>query len=177
MAEIICCVCGKMFERTQGEINRSKKLGRRFYCSLECVGKDNNKHLAAGQPRNLIPDNRRDEFSPYRWHYRNAERHAHRSPKKQAKEFKLTLQVLKDQFEKQGGVCPYTGWVLDNPATVREAQHTRSHPKRASLDRKDSTKGYTANNIQFVSWMANCAKNCFSEGELIEFCKAVANNR
>ena len=46
-------------------------------------------------------------------------------------------------------------------------------PNRASVDRRDSSKGYTPDNIQFVAIIANFAKNAFPEEQLIEFCYAV----
>lgn len=42
-----------------------------------------------------------------------------------------------------------------------------------SLDRIDSTKGYTPDNIQVISRLANQLKNCASEEELIRFAKGV----
>jgi hypothetical protein len=44
----------------------------------------------------------------------------------------------------------------------------------ASVDRIDSSKGYTKDNIQFVCFMANIAKNKFSCDELINFCNLVS---
>jgi hypothetical protein len=46
--------------------------------------------------------------------------------------------------------------------------------RQASIDRTDSSQGYTPDNIQFVSLMANYAKNAFQEDQLIDFCRAVA---
>lgn len=57
------------------------------------------------------------------------------------------------------------------------ASQLPSTPDRASLDRKDSSKGYTPDNIQFVSMMANYAKNRWNDKELFEFCSAVNSNR
>jgi hypothetical protein len=41
MAKVLieCETCEKQFEREKGEINRSKKLGRKIYCSSQCSGK------------------------------------------------------------------------------------------------------------------------------------------
>lgn len=46
-------------------------------------------------------------------------------------------------------------------------------PRRASLDRIDSSIGYIPGNIRFVSVMANYCKNSFSDQEVFEFCQAV----
>ncbi len=42
-----------------------------------------------------------------------------------------------------------------------------------SLDRIDSSKGYTPDNIQVISYKANKAKNNLTEAELVEFAKGV----
>lgn len=92
--ELICDVCGKSFLRSRGEANRNKKLGRRTYCSLECVGKGNLDNIPIDKrhhPENLVSNNRGDEFSPFRWHFRNA--------KRRNKSFDLTLKDLKEQWE------------------------------------------------------------------------------
>ena len=47
---------------------------------------------------------------------------------------------------------------------------------RASVDRIDSSKGYIKGNIQFVSLVAQYAKNMWDEKELYNFCEAVVAN-
>jgi hypothetical protein len=59
---------------------------------------------------------------------------------------------------------------MENMSTKNQLPKT---PDRASLDRIDSSKGYVNGNIQFVSYMAQIAKNEFSDGELRSFCEAV----
>ena len=80
-------------------------------------------------------------------------------------------------WDKQRGVCPYTGWQLELPPNA-SGWPTGSirHTKRASIDRKDSKTGYTKKNVQFVSLMANLAKSDFTENELLAFCQAVVSN-
>jgi hypothetical protein len=167
--EVKCCVCGKQFEREAKEVRRSEKLGRRIYCSRKCCGKDNFENIPEdkrhARPENLINGNRLDEFSPFRWHFRNC--------KRRIKGFELTLGDLKDQWEKQDGKCPYTGWKLKNMPTSDHKDQLPLTPDRASVDRIDSSKGYTRDNIQFVSVMAQYAKHQFGENDLVNFCEAV----
>jgi hypothetical protein len=85
----------------------------------------------------------------------------------------LTLQDLKEQWEHQGGICPYTGWKMITPKNTKE-RRVRS-PAVASVDRIDSTKGYVKGNIEFVCYMAQCAKNSFNRQDVVDFCLAVAN--
>jgi hypothetical protein len=82
---------------------------------------------------------------------------------------------VKAQWEKQNGICPYTGWNLVNVETSR--QKLDKSPNKASLDRSESSIGYVPGNIQFVAMMANFAKNNFSSAQLVEFCRAVTANK
>jgi hypothetical protein len=63
-------------------------------------------------------------------------------------------------------LCPYLGVKME----VSEKRQGRSSP---SLDRIDSTKGYTKENIRVISWLANTMKNNASRNELITFAKNV----
>jgi hypothetical protein len=122
-----------------------------------------------GNPRALDPGNRADEFSPFRRHYRLAKRHASDA----RREFTISLADVKHQWEAQRGRCIYTGWKLVNPFGAQKVPRT---PKLASLDRRDSSRGYTTDNIQFVSLIANLAKNNFDGAALIEFGRAITKN-
>lgn len=105
---------------------------------------------------------RSDEFSQFRYHLRKA--------KSRNEEFKLTLQDLKDVWDKQGGICPYTGIKLED----YDYKPSSNSVYTASLDRIDSSKGYTKNNIQFVSKNINFMKNRLSHEETVEFCKIIS---
>lgn len=41
--KVLCNRCQKDIFRSRGRINENKKLGRKFYCSLKCLGSHNNK--------------------------------------------------------------------------------------------------------------------------------------
>lgn len=60
-------------------------------------------------------------------------------------------------------VCPYLG----TPFVMHDKQ------KAASLDRVDSTKGYTKDNVRVISYMANRMKNNATKEQLIAFAKGV----
>lgn len=49
----------------------------------------------------------------------------------------------------------------------------QTNPRKASLDRIDSSKGYTLDNVRIVSWKYNCLKMCMSDDELLECAKAI----
>ena len=70
--------------------------------------------------------------------------------KSKNREHTLTLQDIKDKYP-EDGKCPVFGFVLEfNSAGFRETS--------PSIDRIDSTKGYTPDNIQIISWKANRLK-------------------
>ena len=122
---------------------------------------------------NLFSGNRRDEYSPFRQHFKLARRRV----KTHGRECTITLEYLKELWEKQGARCPYSGWELDNPETTAHWDEYQLHPKRASLDRIDSSIGYVPGNVQFVSVIANFGKRDFPEEKLLEFCQAVVDYR
>lgn len=62
------------------------------------------------------------------------------------------------------GECSLTGWKID----MAYANCT------ASLDRIDSSKPYTKDNIQWVHSMVNMCKNKYDQHLFVEMCKAVA---
>jgi hypothetical protein len=172
--ELACSGCGRLFKRRAAEVDRNRKIGRQTYCSLTCSGRYSHKHLAPFNTKEHLSKisklgSQCDEYSPYRDHLRRMRRHA----KKRNLECAVTLADLKVMFEAQRGVCPYTGWQLIHPTVARKRIR---QPQQASVDRKDSSKGYTKNNIEFVCYMANIAKNSFTAEQLREFCSAVARN-
>jgi hypothetical protein len=172
--ELICETCGKRFERRESEVKRNRKRGRKTYCSLSCVGHANHKHLKA-RPENLIAGNRRDDLSPFGYVMKCIKnKHPGRGGGGGRKSCQITLEDIKEQWDKQSGICPYTGW----PLKLREhSRHNLEYtPDRASLDRIDSSKPYTKDNIQFVSMIAQFAKNRWSGEELLNFCKAVVEH-
>jgi hypothetical protein len=125
--------------------------------------------VVSSDASHLFSRNRRDEYSPFRQHLKLARRRV----KTHGRECTITVEYLKNLWEKQDGRCPYTGWRLDNPETTAHWNCHQLHPSTASLDRIDSSLGYIPGNVQFVSVMANFAKRDFPEEKLLEFCQAV----
>jgi len=69
-------------------------------------------------------------------------------------EFDLTNEALKDKYPADGK-CPVYGFYL-------EWGNSGFREKSPSIDRIDSTKGYTKDNIQIISWKANRLKADFT---------------
>lgn len=63
-----------------------------------------------------------------------------------------------------GKRCPYSG---------EKFVFEKGHPNMFSLDRVDSSKGYTKDNVVVTSVWANKAKNDLPLEKFLEFCKNV----
>jgi hypothetical protein len=173
---IVICqnpACGQEFTKDLGEFNRSEKLGRLHFCSKSCFGKFkgliNFKDKANTDTSYLRDIIRRDDFSPFRYHLKVMKK----SAKHRKHECWVTLVELKLLWDKQKGICPYTGWKLVLLPSTTDYEGTLLTINRASVDRIDSSISYTPSNIQFVAVIANFAKNAFPEEDLIRFCDAV----
>jgi YHS domain-containing protein len=180
---LVCDWCKCKFERIAAEWKYAIKNGRTGkFCSISCAVSFSNKQ----KPRKsdvtrLLPflDNRKDEFTPFRYYAKivrgRIKAYAKRPKRSQEKnQSDITLEYLKELWESQKGVCPYTGWQLRLPPNTKSWNEKDNRLTRASLDRIDPSMGYVRGNLQFVSHMANIAKGDFSDDELKEFCLAVA---
>ena len=76
---------------------------------------------------------------------------------------------LLEMYDKQGRKCALTGW---NILFSREDGKTT-----ASVDRIDSTKGYSKSNIQLIHKNINRMKNHFTDEYFYRVCEAVTQNR
>lgn len=169
--EVRCAGCGVLFEKKGTEVRRSEKLGRKHYCSLSCSGANtplgNGTLKVARNEKGLRPDNRRDEFSPFRTHLSRIQQ--------RKREVTVTLDDLKRIWDEQEGTCPLTGWKLYLPETSRWTG-ARCRPGWASLDRIDSSIGYTPENVRWISVMANLAKSSWDDEDVIAFAKAIVDH-
>lgn len=86
----------------------------------------------------------------------------------------ITLEDLKDQWDRQDGKCFFTGRDLHIKTRDGLGPPTLD---QASLDRIDNNKPYEPGNIRFISTIANYALNrYFTDKDLIKFCGQVTEN-
>jgi hypothetical protein len=85
-------------------------------------------------------------------------------------EFDLTLEYLKELWNKQNGLCALTGIKMTH--TILEGKLKTN----GSIDKINPSLGYTKSNIQFVCNAANMMKSDMSIEELIYFCKFIISN-
>ena len=149
-----CSGCGKSFEKIQYEYERKSAQGQtNFFCSEACASKS-------------IGLARIDELSPFKIIFSTSKSGA----KKKKLEFNLTLIELKNKWDEQKGICPYSKKKMLLPSCSSKRKVAPSL-KSASLDRIDSSKGYTLDNIEFVTRFVNLGKNTYPGEEVHSFLK------
>jgi hypothetical protein len=169
--KVKCTYCGNEFQKLKSEYNRKiKNNTTNFFCNLKCSGHYfDTKHLDKYRKiysKNIknYSNNRLDEFSSIKYYLNRC---IYRSKKKGIKS-DLTLEYLKDLWEKQNGICPYTGIKMELPRTTAD-EDVKKTPTKASLDQIIPSKGYIKGNVEFVCYSINVAKNDFSKEEMIDF--------
>ena len=78
----------------------------------------------------------------------------------------ITIQDIYNKLQEQNGKCALTNLDVD---FIKN--------KLASVDRIDSSKGYSIDNIQIVHKDINIMKNAFDEEHFINMCKLVSKNK
>lgn len=156
-----------------------RRLGRKTYIWVSCplcnkhrwVRKDSPASKPCHECSNI---NRRNSGNS-RWKgYKSISGSYFRSLKNSAKtrgiEFSITIQDLYTQWVKQEGKCHFTRMAL------KQTENTVSRQGTASVDRRDSSKGYTQENIVWVHKHINRMKNDLPIDKFVGYCKAVASN-
>jgi hypothetical protein len=167
---MLCCQnCGRRFPRDAKEHRRSLKKKRDTFCSIQCAAFKINS--LPPNPKGLVHLKGRklnSVFSPFRYYTKlinNRVRHGDRYSN-------VTIEDLQSVWAKSGGKCALTGIDIELPTLSTGFARTQISFRCASLDRKDSFKEYSLDNIQFVSRMANYAKNSYSEDDFKASIKA-----
>jgi hypothetical protein len=86
-------------------------------------------------------------------------------------EFNITISDMEQQYLKQNGCCAISKQPISLPISRSEFKKST-----ASLDRIDSSKGYTPDNIQWVHKKIQQMKWNIPQNEFIEWCKIISDN-
>lgn len=89
---------------------------------------------------------------------------------KTGKCFSLTLDYLLRLWEKQNGMCALSG--MNMTFELKEGRI----PTNVSIDKIDSSGGYTEDNVQLVCMACNQIKSDLSYKEMYNFCKKIVEN-
>ena len=88
--------------------------------------------------------------------------------------FDVSLEFLWRLFEKQNGLCALTQLPITLLPLIKNS-NVNWDVISASVDRIDSTKGYTEDNVWWVHKEVNRLKNNYSVEELVSWCKLIVN--
>lgn len=145
------CDCGNKNAKLEG-----RSVNRGDYTDCGCVSKRGEHNpLWKGQ----------GEISAKRWHHIITT-----ATKKRNWEFTITIEQAWSLFLGQDRKCALTGEILTFELWPNEYKGT------ASLDRVDSTKGYTLDNVQWIHKDINLAKRAKTEKEFIEMYRKVVSH-
>jgi hypothetical protein len=165
-----CSNCGIEFQKEVREYKRQIKNGRvNFYCTLSCSKKITENifmitksakpfHFVGGE--NKITTIEGKVFQAMKEFSRRIRRR-----KKFDKEVSPT--DLMEIWNNQSGKCTYTNVQLILPCSSE--YNTSNNNFKASIDRIDSKKPYSIDNIQFTSVTVNYLKNNMIESDIAEF--------
>ena len=163
--DLTCEYCLNTFQRSLQNLHSKSRVKCRNFC---CPGHRTAFYLKHGPPRGNAKRTELTRFNRFMSNIRMRN-------KERGIVTEITAKDLLKIWQKQKGICPYTGWELELPPNAVGWKDAQKHIRRASVDRIDRKAGYTVDNIQFVSVMANFAKNEFSSEDLLNFCTAVVN--
>ena len=88
-------------------------------------------------------------------------------------DFDITMEYVWNQYIKQNKKCALSGMPISFQNDHPSGQKYIGRSCTASIDRIDSNKGYTVDNIQLVHKDVNIMKNAFNQEYYIKICKAV----
>ena len=87
--------------------------------------------------------------------------------KKSNIEFSITIDEWYDIYFNQKGLSALSGKSMTHCVSPSLIEYEK-YPNNISPDRKDSTKGYTSDNVQFCRWVENSMKNDMTEKDFFE---------
>lgn len=87
------------------------------------------------------------------------------------KEFDITVDFIADLIK--AGTCPMTGLLFDLTNDHQTLTGRVKNPYAPSLDRIDSRRGYTKDNVRVVIWQYNLMKGELTDAEVKLMCEQV----
>lgn len=168
---ISCHQCQKPFQKLKKEFDRQvRKHGpdRWFFCSRSCSCRYGNEKWLVDRPKFFSPEaaalgtknaaisnsKYTDKQRPFVTLLANCRKRKHF--------FDLDVDFLVNLWVSQLGRCALSNIALSLEDDARVFE-------KVSVDRIDSSKGYTSDNVQLVSRTVNLAKNTMSDADVAEF--------
>jgi hypothetical protein len=167
-----CRKCGEVKELVDFVKHKQSKGGYKHTCKL--CEKEQKKEYYSENKTHITNRNKEYRVVNGMWYNKSI---GHRlryiiqtgivRAKKKNIEWNLSLEFLLLLWERQQSKCAYSGV----PLTYED-----NYSHTISLDRIDSSKGYTEDNVQYVCTIVNYIKQRFDEKHFFDFCKQVAQN-
>lgn len=142
------CVCGETVEKAEARIIHNKSDRCTCHYKKRACGADSGLWRGAG-------DLSGSYFAEIRLNARQRK-----------VEFTITVNEIWEMFLAQGGMCALTGV----PIYFKIKEEEGIVRQTASLDRIDSKKGYTIDNVWWVHKDVNRVKNAYSLPQLVDIC-------
>ena len=161
---------GLTYLKTSQTGNKKEKIPRKYLCLCECGNKIEIRSCHFGRNKSCgCAKNKKGEnsstFSGYKEIYGRQWWQIKRNTEKRSIDFKLTIEEAWALYEKQGRLCKLTGQPI----------YFGSKNWTASLDRIDSNKNYTLENVQWVHKDINKIKMDLSTDYFKQLCKMVTH--
>lgn len=170
---VICkCVCGKIKSVDFYDLRRDKIKSCGCLRWSDEIRKKSSIRAKELQKKGIlkIGNDQSDEYTKFRYLFKCINN-------KNRKTNDISLSDLKYQWETQQGYCIYSNISLILP-THKNIKDSQIRPwQYASIDRIDSNKYYTKDNIQFISRTLNYAKNSMSTNDFLEFLNILVETR
>lgn len=172
--DLRCGECDIEFTYAGKEYKRQteKFLRTVFYCSRSCACKAGNKKKQADPEYKIREKATLKKANEVYVAKRKFSRYILLCKRRRSDKYEVTITEndVQNLWEAQNGQCAVTGVDLH-----LKQRGEKICPFTLSIDRKESSLGYTVNNIQLVSYSANLAKNTFDEETFASWVKAVKN--
>jgi len=152
------CSCGSEKILPRGDLNRTRSCG----CLRKGTNK-NSKHPCHKKGKNSPYWTGHGEISGYRWIK------IQDTAKRRKKQFDLSIEDAWNLFLKQDRKCALSG--LEIKFGEKSIEHGT-----ASLDRIDSARGYTKENVQWLHKEVNKMKMDLNEDRFKFLCKIITEN-
>lgn len=96
--------------------------------------------------------------------------------KKKGWDFDITTDFIRKLFSEQDGKCAVTKIPFTFNPIKRNIRNRRKDPFSPSIDRINSSKGYTKDNVRLVCIIVNLALNEFGDQDFSKMCVEFVNN-
>jgi len=152
-----CCICRITKDVSEFHADKSSKTGMQS-CCIDC-GREK-LHKWASTLKGYITMRFKDLKNNAKKRFKNIP-------------VNITKQDIHELYKKQKGLCAISGVQMTHTAYTKKWGSFDIIETNLSVDRIDSNKGYTKNNIQLVCAMVNRMKSYMPDNRFIQWCRSI----